>query len=174
MENNQWKATFKEIFNRAAAAWKSGKRSAQTMFVEEDKSFLMTIGCTAQELFDFVDDHFQYGDPDYSCIESVAEIRKEYFQSVMRGASSGHVASMQSLPPKTAAVDGREWLPRIIEKARLKLRGEMPPELMYGCAGDRMFVQSVHMTLPQFLKLVWDAGNDTQHIVDSVKKSRTV
>jgi hypothetical protein len=174
MENNQWKATFGEVFNRAVAAWKSGRRSAQAMFVEEEKNFLATIGCSTQELFDFVEDHLQYGDPDYSCIEKVTELRQGYFQTVMKGNFSGHVASMKSLPPKTAAIEGIEWLPRIIEKARLKLRGEMPPELMYGCAGDRMFVQSVHMTLPQFLKLVWDAGNDTQHIVDSVKKALTV
>jgi hypothetical protein len=77
---------------------------------------------------------------------------------------------MAELPAKTAAVDGIEWLPRLIAKARLKLRGEMPPDLMYGCGGDRPFVREMKTTLPDFLKLVWDCGEDDRRIVDSVKR----
>jgi hypothetical protein len=68
-------------------------------------------------------------------------------------------------------VDGIAWLPRLIAKARLKLRGEMPPDLMYGCGGDRPFLRSVNLTLPQFLELVRDAGNDDRRIIDAVKAS---
>ena len=60
---------------------------------------------------------------------------------------------------------------RIIVKARLKLLGEMPPDLMYGCGGDRPFLRRMKMTLPQFLKLVWDSGTDDRRIIDAVKRS---
>jgi hypothetical protein len=77
---------------------------------------------------------------------------------------------MDDLPAKTDEVDGIAWLPRIIEKARLKLRGEMPADLMYGCGGDRQFIESVKMTLPQLLKLTWDCGDNNRRIIDTVKK----
>jgi hypothetical protein len=81
------------------------------------------------------------------------------------------VVSSATLPAKTAEVDGIAWLPRIIAKARLKLRGELPPDLMYGCAGDRPFLQKMNLDLPRFLKLVWECGDDTRRIVEAVKKS---
>lgn len=76
---------------------------------------------------------------------------------------------MSELPSKATAVDGISWLPRLIVKARLKLRGEMPNELMYGCGGDRPFLRRMHMTLPGFLKLVWECGSDDRKIVEAVK-----
>jgi hypothetical protein len=80
---------------------------------------------------------------------------------------------MSALPPKSAAVDGISWLPRLIAKARIKLRGEMDPDLMYGCAGDRPFLREHHMTLPEFLQLVWHKGDDDQAIVEAVKAAAT-
>ena len=69
-----------------------------------------------------------------------------------------------------ATVGGIPWLLRLIEKARLKLRGEMPADLMYGCGGDRPFAREMKTTLPDFLKLVWDSGDDNQKIIDTVKR----
>jgi hypothetical protein len=79
---------------------------------------------------------------------------------------------MDSLPAKTAEVDGIPWLPRLIEKARAKLRGEMPPELMYGCGGDRPFLRRMNVELAEFLRLVWDAKNDERRILDYVKQRK--
>ena len=76
---------------------------------------------------------------------------------------------MSELPAKTAEVDGIAWLPRLIEKARIKLRGEMDPNLMYGCGGDRPFLRKYKMTLAEFLQLVWDKGDDDRGIVEAVK-----
>ena len=78
---------------------------------------------------------------------------------------------MQQLPAKSAEVDGIAWLPRLIAKARIKLRGELHPDLMYGCAGDRPFLRQHHMTLPQFLQLVRDQGDDDRAIVEAVKSA---
>ncbi len=140
------------------------------MFSSADAAFLAGIGCTTQELFDFVDDAQQYGDLDYATTAAVTALRRDYFLTVLGGQSTGHVASMASLPAKTAKVDGIAWLPRLIVKARLKLRGEMPADLMYGCGGDRPFLRQMKMDLPGFLTLVRDAGTDDARIVSEVKR----
>ena len=171
METDDWQAGFRDVWNRGMAAWKTGRRSPKTMFDEEDAAFLASIGCTRQELFDFVDDCQAYGEPDSQTVLAVQAIRRDYFLKVMNGRPSGRVASMDDLPAKTDSVDGIEWLPRIIEKARLKLRGEMPPDLMYGCGGDRPFLRRMKTTLPEFLRLVWEGGDDDRRIIDGAKRS---
>jgi hypothetical protein len=139
------------------------------MFSREDADFLASAGCTTQELFDFVDDSQNDGEPDYDTVLAVTEIRGRYFLEVMGGKPTGNVVSTSTLPAKSAEVDGIPWLPRLIAKARLKLRGEMSPDLMYGCGGDRPFLREHGLTLPQFLQLVWDKGSDDRAIVDAVK-----
>jgi hypothetical protein len=169
--NDDWKLEFRNVWARGIAAWKAGHNSARSMFKPADLVFLAGIGCTAQELFDFVDDSLCYDDVDFETVLAVTAIRREYFLEVMRGKPAGRVVPMSALPAKSAAVDGIAWLPRLIAKARAKLRGELNPDLMYGCAGDRPFLRSHHMTLPQFLQLVWDKGDDDRAIVDAVKKA---
>jgi hypothetical protein len=167
--NDDWKTEFRKVWDRGCAAWTAGRRSAKTMFSPEDVAFLAGLGCSAQELFDFVDDALNYGDLDYETTLEVTEIRRDYFLKVMHGKPSGRVVEMSELPAKAAQVDGIAWLPRLIVKARAKLRGEMNPDLMYGCGGDRPFLRERGMTLPQFLQLVWDKGDDDRGIVEAVK-----
>jgi hypothetical protein len=171
MSTNAWEQQFREVFDRGVAAWRAGRKSPSTMFRRADIDFLATIGCTAQELFDFVDDSLRYDDLDFDTALAVAAVRRDYFLHVMQGKSTGRHVSMDSLPAKAAEVDGIAWLPRLIVKARLKLRGEMPDDLMYGCAGDRPFLRKMKMDLPGFLKLVWECGNDDRRIINAVKKS---
>jgi len=167
--SDNWKSEFRNVWERGITAWKAGRKSARTMFDTKDVAFLASIGCTAQELFDFVDDALDYGDFHFETVLAVTAIRREYFLDVMHGKSTGRVVPMHQLPAKSAKVDGIAWLPRLIAKARLKLRGEMDPDLMYGCAGDRPFLCERNMTLPQFLQLVWDMGDDDRAIIDAVK-----
>ena len=171
MSANDWQATLRRVYDQGVAAWKGGRRTPKTMFDSDDGAFLASIGCTRQELFDFVDDGQNDGEPDFDTVLAVQAIRRDYFLNVMGGKPSGRVASMDDLPAKTDAVDGIEWLPRIIEKARLKLRGEMPPDLMYGCGGDRPFLGRMNLTLPEFMKLVWESGADDRRIIEAVKRS---
>lgn len=170
MSETDWQAEFRRVWDQGVAAWKAGRKSPKTMFDARDVKFLAGIGCTAQELFDFVDDGQRYGEPDFDTTLAVTALRRDYFLNVLKGRSTGRRATMESLPPKAQEVDGIAWLPRFIVKARLKLRGEMPDDLMYGCAGDRPFLREMNMTLPQFLELVWKLGDDDRAIVDAVKK----
>ena len=171
MSTNDWQTEFRKVYDRGVAAWNEGRRSAQTMFDGKDAAFLATIGCTTQELFDFVDDFLNYGEPDFGTTLAVTVIRRDYFLNNMGGKRSKRMVSSDDLPAKAAEVDGIAWLPRIIAKARLKLRGELPADFMYGCGGDRPFLRKMNLDLPRFLKLVWECGDDTRRIVEAVKKS---
>lgn len=171
MSTNEWQKQFRHVYDRGVSAWREGRRSPERMFDSTDAAFLSSIGCTAQELFDFVDDELRYGDFDFATTLAVTAIRRDFFLNVMKGKATGRTVTMASLPAKTAAVDGIAWLPRLIVKARVKLRGEMPADLMYGCAGDRPFLREMKMDLPSFLKLAWDSGDDDRLIIDAVKKS---
>lgn len=171
MDTASWEVEFDQIWNRGVAAWKAGRRGPGTMFVPADVAWLAGIGCSAQELFDFVDDFLVYGEPDLATARAVTALRRDHFLNVLGGKSTGHVANMWDLPAKSAAVDGISWLPRLIVKARLKLRGEMPADLMYGCAGDRPFLRRMKTDLPAFLSLVRECGDDDRRIVESVKRT---
>ncbi len=174
MNQQDWKTEFRNVWDRAIAAWKAGRKSARTMFEPADAAFLSTIGCSTQELFDFVDDSLGYDDVDFETVLAVTAIRREYFLEVMHGKPTGRVVEMSELPAKSAEVDGIAWLPRLIVKARTKLRGEMNPDLMYGCAGDRPFLRKHHMTLPGFLQLVRDQGDNDRAIIDALKAAARV
>ena len=171
MKPQDWENQFRKVHAHGVAAWNAGRRSPQKMFTPEDTAFLASIGCTQQELFDFIDDLQAWGEP---CLDSTLEVqrvRRDFFIQIMASTPSCVTASMTDLPPKSAEIDGIAWLPRLIVKARLKLRGEMPPELMYGCGGDRPFLRRLRMSLAEFLRLVWECGDDDRKIVDSVKRA---
>lgn len=165
-----WEAQFRAIFRKAVDRYKSGAHSADAMFQPDELSFLASVGCSAQELFDFVEDRVRYTDVTEDLVVRIAAVRRNYFLSEQHGKASAVRVRMSDLPSKQAAVDGIEWLPRLIVKARAKLRGEMPPELMYGCAGDRPFAVRMNIDLAEFLRVVWDAGNRDASAIEYVKK----
>ena len=72
------------------------------------------------------------------------------------------------MPAKTDAVRGIEWLPRIIPKAKAKLRGELPSSLMYCCGGDRRFFKTHDILPAEFLSLVWRHEHADAAIIDWV------
>lgn len=171
MDNYNWAKTLREIFEDGMSAYRAGTHDPEAMFDATQCKFLGEIGATAQEIFDFVEDTFYGGEPGFETTLLVAAARREYFLTVQNGKPSERVIDMDDLPPKDARLDGIEWLPRIIEKARVKLRGEMPPDLMYGCGGDRAFLREYGIHPADFLREVWAAGQDTQRILKFVRTS---
>ncbi len=169
MNHYTWPVEFKKIFKAAMERHKEGTRDPGRMFLPVEQDFLECIGATTQEIFDFVDDHCRYGEPDFEMVLLVTAARRDYFLTEQKGVRSTSQISMDTLPSKQAELDGIEWLPRIIEKARAKLRGEMPADLMYGCGGDRPFLKSVNVAPADFLRVVWAARDNTQKIIDYVK-----
>lgn len=157
--------TFHVLYDKALRQYAAGQRGPQTYFTAEELAFLAATGLTAQHLFDYAEDHHNYSEPGYDNALAIELVRRDYFVNVQLGRPSGQVLDADRMPGKTEAVQGIEWLPRLIPKARAKLRGELPASLMYCCGGDRRFF-STHDILPaEFLSLVWRNLQDEQAIV---------
>jgi len=172
MSEYDWPTQFRRVYSAAFERYHKGERNPEKLFTKVEIEFLTSIGCSVQELFDFIDDEARYGEPKFETILLTTAVRRDYFRLEQNGVLSSKQVSMDSLPAKRDVVDGIPWLPRLIEKARAKLRGEMPPELMYGCGGDRPFLRNMNIELSEFLRVVWLAGNDDRRIVDYVKVRR--
>jgi hypothetical protein len=166
-----WSTTFSALFSRCVTAYSSGNQDYHRWFSVEDDAFLKSIGYTQQELFDYVDDHVRYTPTGPTAEQAllVAAVRRDYLRTIQKGVTSTRIIRPSELPAKSAAVDGIEWLPRLIAKARAKLRGEMDPDIMYGCGGDRGFFSQWDIDPAELLRVTWAAGDDDQKIIDFVK-----
>jgi hypothetical protein len=176
VDNYNWAKNFRDLFEDGMDAYRAGRQEAASMFTEEHRKLLEGIGAKAQEIFDFVEDTYLAGEPGAETALLITAVRREYFMSVQRGAASDEVIDMDALPGKQDTLGGIEWLPRIIQKAQAKLKGEMPPDLMYGCGGDRAFLREHGIHPADFLREVWAATSLTpkeanQRILEFVKKA---
>ena len=169
MSNYSWSTTFRELFERCAKAYGAGNSDFATWFNAADKAFLASVGYREREFFDFVEDHCNYDEPSAETALLVASVRRDFLNVIQHGKTSDKIVLPSALPAKTAELDGIVWLPRIIAKARAKLRGEMDPDTMFGCGGDRAFLSKHDIHPADFLREVWAAGDDDKKIVDYVK-----
>lgn len=168
MNDVSWQTRFQQIFSDAERRYREGSRGANACVSEENVRELAEIGYRPQELYDFVDDLVRYGEPSFDTALAVAAVRRDYFLNVLKGKWPEELPS-STLPPKAEEVEGIPWLPRLIEKARRKLRGQMDEDLMYGCGGDRGFFRRTGIKAEDFLTEAWAAGDDNQRLVEFVK-----
>jgi predicted dehydrogenase len=164
-----WEQRFSKLFQGAVEKYREGHPKASGLVDEKGLKFLATIGQNEQELFDFVDDFVNQGEPSLESVLRIATVRRNYFLKEQNGIPSPHRISMDNLPPKDAEVEGIRWLPRLIPKAEAKLRGEMPPDLMYGCGGDRDFFNTHLIDAAEFMRKVWETNGNQADIVAWVK-----
>ena len=127
-----WRQQFHELFFTGVKRYEAGRQSPETMFVQEDITFLESIGCSALEMFDFCDDYVRWGDVIYEHVEELQAVRLEHFQNTLNRQPAEHRMAMDEFPAKTDEVEGIPWLPRLITKAHAKLAGNLPADLMYG------------------------------------------
>jgi hypothetical protein len=130
--SDDWRKKFRELFFAGVDRQQHGGQSPATMFEPDEVAFLESIGCTAQELFDFADDYVHFGDVNYDDAEAIQSVRFDFFKNHLNAQPASRAMSMDEFPAKSAEVDGIPWLPRLITKARAKLRGDLPADLMYG------------------------------------------
>ncbi len=167
-ESGDWAQAFRTLFDRKVAIYKKGTRNAEAMFSKEEKDFLRSIGATPQEIFDFVEDWCDDGEPHPDMVVEITRIRRDFFLNDQRGQYSKYIRIIDLFPPKEAKLAGLEWFPRIIEKAKAKLYGELPSDLMYSCGGDRRFLKKVNVSPDEFLQVVREAEDDVDQIVQFV------
>ena len=161
-----WNETFLELYDRCVALYEGGNKDFETYYSPEDLVFLSTIGYKPREFFDFVEDFCEDGAPPASTALLVAAVRRDYFQTVQKGkATPAKLLTADDVPTFGDALDGIAYLPRILAKARAKLRGELDPDLMFGCGGDRNFLKKHGNIHPaDFLRQVWAAKDDERKL----------
>ena len=170
--STNWQKQFTNLFQTGVEKYRAGHQKAAGLVDRKGRAFLESIGHTEQEFFDFVEDFAKGGEPTLANALDIAAVRRDYFLNEQAGRPSSRAISMDDLPSKDAEVEGIGWLPRLIPKAEAKLRGEMPPDLMYGCGGDRKFFRTNGIDPAEFLRRVWKANGDQAAVVGWVKKSR--
>jgi len=168
MKNYEFTKKFRAIYDHAVALYAKGQQGAGTYFDATQLAFLAANGITAQHMYDYAEDHNNGGEPGYDNALTIETIRRDYFLNVQHGRPSTDVLDESRMPGKTDAVHGIQWLPRIIPKAKAKLRGELPASLMYSCGGDRRFFKSLDILPAEFLSLVWRHEHDDKAIIDWV------
>ena len=162
---------FRDLYEKAVALYAEGKRGADTFFTADEKRFLAENGITPQHVYDYAEDHVGYdGEPGLLQAIGIELVRRDYFLNAQGGRPSTNKLDETQLPAKDEAVRGIAWLPRLLPKARAKLRGELPPSLMYCCGGDRRFFKEHDILPAEFLALVWRHETDDGAVVDWVTR----
>jgi Domain of unknown function (DUF5069) len=160
-----WNDTFLALFARCTAEFQSGNVDFETYYTPEDLAFLASIGCKTREFFDFVEDFCGEGEPTVSTALLVASVRRDYFLAMQKGIPSDKVLTRDDVPSFGEELKGMPYLPRLLAKGRAKLRGELDPDLMFGCGGDRNFMRKQGGLHPaDFLRYLWAAGDDDEKI----------
>jgi Domain of unknown function (DUF5069) len=170
MKHYDFADRFRALYDKAVKFYASGKTGADTYFTADETAFLAANGLTAQNIYDYAEDHHGYGEPGYDRALAIELVRRDYFLNAQGGKPSGKMVDGATLPAKTDAVRGIEWLPRLIPKTKAKLRGELPASLMYSCGGDRAFFAKHDIHPAEFLTLVWRNENNDAAIIDWVVK----
>jgi hypothetical protein len=168
-ENYGWQQRFRELYDKALVKYGNENRKVETMFTTREVGVLRAFGAKPMELYDYAEDS---SDLDWETALLITAVRRDYFLHEQNSTWSEKIIKVDELPPKDAQLEGIGWLPRLIEKAKARLRGEMPDELMYGCGGDRKFFRAHDIHPADFLRHVWEAKGKQEKILSYVKNGR--
>jgi len=166
MKSYDWTLEVKSLYQEALQRYQAGHRDPQTLFDTQAQQTLAAIGASPMELFDYAEDA---GSLDWETALLILAARRDYFLVMQHGVPSPYRLSMADFPAKDAELDGIPWLPRLIQKAQARLRGELPNELMYCCGGDRRFFSEHDVHPADFLREVWASGGDEKKLLAYVR-----
>ena len=166
----EWNDRFMQIFTEAVYRYHEQMRQpAERFFLPEELELLTSIGYTAQEMYDYVEDYATQGEPTPSTALLIAAVRRAFFLTVQRGMAGGSQLLEKDLPRENEEFQDIAYLPRIISKAEAKLDGTLPKTVMYYCAKDRAFLRNHGDIHPaDFLYVVWWAHRNKQKVVSYV------
>ena len=156
------------IWEKGVDLYQNGNTEADNFPISDDLPFLHSIGLNKMDIFDYVEDWICEGTPDLATFLLIHDIRRGFFIEEQKGIHSQKKLSSKDLPGKHEEIEGIVWLPRIIPKARAKLRGELPIETMFCCGGDRAFLQKNDIHPAEFLRITQKAGDQDEIIVQWV------
>ncbi len=165
MQHYEFQRRLKTVYDKAVATYGRGERNVNMFFDRTELEFLRAIGATPMEIYDYAEDLNSDGEPDWETVLLVQAIRRDYFLQVQGGAFSQTTLSEAAFPAREDEIEGISWLPRLILKARSKLKGELPEDLMYVCGGDRKFFREHDIHPAEFLHLTWSHLDNDAAIV---------
>lgn len=167
MSHYEFPSQFRALYDRAVSLYAGGQRGPGAFFTAAELAFLAGNGLTAQNLYDYAEDHQGYGgEPGPHHALAIELVRRDYFLNTQLGRPSDRVLNPDTLPAKTDEVRGIAWLPRLIPKTLAKLRGELPPTLMFCCGGDRRFFKEHNLLPAEFLTAAWRHENEPAAVVE--------
>ena len=172
MKHYDFADRFRVVYNKAIELYRAGRPGLANWFTADETAWLAANGLSPQAFYDYAEDQLNGGEPGFERALMIESVRRDYFLQAQDGKPSGRILDEASLPAKTQEVRGIAWLPRIIPKTKAKLRGELPPSLMYSCGGDRAFFREHDIHPAEFLSLVWRHENDDTAIIDWVVRRR--
>ena len=161
------------IWRNAVDLYTKGDSTPDTIVRDQDLSLLSGWGLNRMDVFDFAEDWCLHREPDFSTFLLVHYQRWRFFVEKQQSIPSSNLLDAKTLPAKDQRARGIVWLPRILPKARGKLRGELPPEVMYGCGGDREFFTCNHIHPAEFLSIVCFYGDDDDAVIEWVVKRKS-
>ncbi|HAA88517.1 MAG: DUF5069 domain-containing protein [Verrucomicrobiota bacterium] len=169
MDNFSWEKHFLTAFKSGIDKYRSGNRDPDKFFSDEELKYFNSIGYKHREFFDFVEDYCDTGAPSIETAILIAAARRDYFYTIQKKKISSTEVTPTDLPSRDSKLGDIPWLPRIITKARAKLRGELHPDIMYSCQGDMNFLRSHNIHPADFLRVVWASGEDDDKILSYIK-----
>jgi hypothetical protein len=172
MKNFDFPAQFRALYDQAADLYAKGRRGAGSFFDPAQTAWLSANGLTPQHLYDYAEDANNDHEPGFEHALTIETVRRDYFLNVQGAKASGATLDESKLPAKSEQAKGIEWLPRIIPKAKAKLKGELPASLMYCCGGDRRFFKTHDILPAEFLSLIWRNGENDAATIDWVAARR--
>ncbi|MGC1480566.1 MAG: hypothetical protein WA771_08675 [Chthoniobacterales bacterium] len=172
MPTRFWTDEFRPLHSLAVSQYSAGQRDCDTFFAPPQREFLASIGLRPIFLYDHAEDFCGGGDPDYETTLLIASVRRDHFIYLQNGQWSDEAFDLKGLPERKAEFEGIAWLPRILAKARGFLRGNLPPDIMYNCGGDRDFLARHHCHPADFLRAVWGAGPDDRKVLESLQTAK--
>jgi hypothetical protein len=169
MDDYDWVDHVKQLYEKALQQYQAGNRKVTTYFTKVEQAELASIGGRAVELYDYAEDVDQLS---WETALLILSVRRDYFLQVQQGELSSGLLRIEEFPAKQDQLDGIAWLPRLILKAKTRLSGQLPSELMYNCGGDRKFFREHRIHPADFLRFIWTAKGDEACILDYVKRSK--
>ena len=177
MREYDYQRQLQAIWEWGVLQYRLGNRDPDSYdsFNLSERRFLSEIGLKPNDLYDFAEDYVRSGEPDFTSFALIAEVRRRHFHEVQNGVPSTKIVDPDSLPPRDAEAAGMPWLPRLIEKARGRLRGELDPDVTYPCPLDRQFLKEHDIHPAELLNKVWDTVDDTEALITWVaQKSKAL
>src|ERR1041384_1604483 len=85
MNHYDFAQKFHALYDLAVARFARGRRGADTFVGATELAFLTRNGVAAQHLYDYAEDHNNYGEPGYDIALGIELVRRDYFLNAQKG-----------------------------------------------------------------------------------------